>query len=371
MSPEAVEVQQAGTLNDVEFAGSPPWWVFLSVPLVIAAFAWASRRRARGLASLGNPALVQRIVSSVSEGNRVLRAVLVTLAVALICVGLVRPQHGGEAKLVPASGLDLVLVVDYSKSMLARDVYPSRIERLEAELNHFLDDAAERGDRVGVVVFAGRARGFPLTRDTRIHKLFLERADPRRENPGGTAVGKGLALALTFLIDARRTESETPPETKDGEPPPIPPAEADQAIILLTDGEDTASRPLEVADEAARLGVRIYTVGIGSPSGEPIQSFNEQGEPEGFVTDDEGNYLMTRLDEELLQELAKKTEGRYIKVESDRFGLDEVRAMVEDLSRTQRNDEIEIDREESYPFAIVPAFVLLCIALGLGDRRRV
>jgi Ca-activated chloride channel homolog len=302
-------------------------------------------------------------------------AICMSAAVACVVGAIMRPQYGGTAKIVPASGLDIVLAVDYSKSMLAQDVYPSRSERLEAELSRFLDDADRRGERVGVVVFAGNARGFPVTRDLRMLKLYLEKADPRTENPGGTAIGKALQLALTFLVDARRSSDEVlGDEAEAGEGDgrlDAPKPDHDQAIILLTDGEDNASRPLELADHARRLGVRIYTVGIGSKSGEPIQKFDEHGEPAGFVTDDAGNYLMTRIDEDLLQKLADETGGRYVRVDPKAFGLDEVRDMLEDLSRSQREDKIEINREEGFAFLVLPALVLLSLGLALGERRRV
>lgn len=363
----------AGTLDEFVFGARYLWPALAAVPLVAAGFVWASRARRRAMTGLGNPSLVARLTSSVNQGNRVVAAVLVTLAVGLLGLALMRPQYGGTAKIVPASGLDVVLAVDYSKSMLAQDVYPSRSERLEAELARFLDDASARGDRVGVVVFAGNARGFPLTRDARMLKLYLDRADPRSENPGGTAIGKALDLSLAFLVDARRGEEDAVggdegSPVPDGTPPP--PAETDQAIILLTDGEDTASTPMKMAEKAASLGVQIYSVGIGSKSGEPIQKFDEEGNPAGFVTDEEGNYVMTRLDEELLENLAQATGGRYVHVDPEQFGLDEVRTMLEDLSRTQREDTIDIQREEGFWALLIPALLALCIAMALPDRRR-
>lgn len=366
-----------GTLDEVVAANEHLWPLAFTVLAAIGLFAFASHRRAKAMRALGNPVLVSRLVDTVNRPARVISIVAVTLALAFIVGGLLRVQYGGTAKVVPASGLDVVLAVDYSKSMLATDVYPSRSERLEAELAHFLDDADRRGDRVGVVVFAGRPRGFPLTRDSRMLKLYLERADPKTENPGGTGIGRALGLALTFLVDARRADDEVeadadadPKKAEAPEQTPIPPAENDQAIILLTDGEDTETRPLEIAAEAAKLGVRIYTVGIGSRSGEPIQKFNAQGEPDGFVVDDEGNYLMTRLDEDLLGEIAKATGGRYVRVDPEKFGLDEVRTMLEDLSRSQRQDEIEINRDEGFAFFLAPAYLLLLIGFALPRRKR-
>jgi Ca-activated chloride channel family protein len=270
-----------------------------------------------------------------------------------------------------------VLAVDYSKSMLAQDVYPTRSERLEVELARFLDDARARGDRVGVVVFAGNARGFPVTADARVLKTYLAKADPRTEQPGGTAIGRALKLSLQFLVDARIGDAEdlapnprAPFEEPELDPAKVPPPENDQAIILLTDGEDTESRPLEVARDAARLGVRVYTVGIGSKSGEPIRKFDENGEPAGYVTDEKGEYVMTRIDEGLLEEIAQTTGGRYVRIDPDSFGLDEVRGMLEELSRSRRQVTIEIAREEGYAFFAMPALVLLVLALALPERKR-
>lgn len=360
-------------LDDLVFGRFDLWWVLLVVPLAIAAYLWASRQRQAGLRSLGTHALVERLVQSVHVGNRVVAAVLSVLALACVGLGLMRPQYGGVAKIVAASGLDVVLVVDYSKSMLARDVYPSRSERLEAELRRFLERADARGDRVGLVVFAGAARGLPLTRDMRLLGMYLQKADPLTENPGGTAIGKAMRLALNYLIDARRRagdEATAPTTSASGDEAPPPPAEADQVIILLTDGEDTSSRPREMAEEARKLGVRVYTVAIGSRSGEPIQKFTAEGAPDGYQTDEEGNYLMTRVDEPLLQELAKVTGGRYVHIEPERFGLDEVEGWMSDLSRAQREDTVEIHREEGYVFLIVPALLFLALSLAIGDRRR-
>lgn len=372
------EPDELDTLDEVVFHGGHLWPVLLAVPLCVLAFVWAARQRRRAVEALGNPTLVTRLVDSVHHGRRIVIAVAMSAAVAAVGLGLMRLQYGGTAEVIPASGLDVVLAVDYSKSMLAQDVYPSRSKRLEAELSRFIDDAGRRGDRVGAVVFAGAARGFPITPDMRLLKLYLGKADPRFERPGGTNLGKALSRSLAFLIDARRgvddvvaEGSEADAQDEDPSAREIPPAENGQAIVLLTDGEDNASRPLEVAREAARLGIRIYTVGIGSTSGEPIQTFDAQGNPTGFVKDEEtGEYVMTRLDEDTLVQIAELTGGRYVKVEADSFSLDEVRSVLEELSRTQREDTIEIHRDEGFAIPVVIGLVLLCLALALGDRKK-
>lgn len=371
IDPVAVD-PTAGTLDAVDWGRLDWWWAGLAVPIAIGATIWAQRARARARAALGRPELISRLVASVHHGHRLAQAICVTLALACIAIALLRPQYGGKAKVIPASGLDVVLAVDYSKSMLAADVYPTRSERLEAELARFLDDASRRGDRIGVVVFAGAARGFPVTADVRLLKTYLQAADPRTEKPGGTAIGRALKLGLEFLVDARKGDADdaAAAEGSSGEPAAIPPAENDQAIILLTDGEDTESRPLDAAKEAAKLGVRVYTVGIGSKSGEPVQKFDDEGNPDGFVTDENGDYVMTRIDAELLEEVAKLTGGRFVHVDPDHFGLDEIRGLLEGLSRSRREVSIEILRDEGYGFFVIPAVLLLALGLALPDRRR-
>ncbi len=352
-------------LATVVWARTDLAWLPVAAVLVVAAlYAYGVHARRRALRRLGHVPLVERLVASVDPTRRALSTVSAMLAVALAALALVRPQYGGKARVIPASGIDIVLVVDYSKSMLARDVYPSRSERLTAELRHFLDDVRRRGDRVGVVVFAGEPRGLPLTRDTRLVDLYLEKADPRTEEPGGTAIGKAIRLALAFLVDARReAEARAAEEGRTADSPK-------QVVVLMTDGEDTTSDPLGAADEAAKLGIPIYTVGIGSVSGEPIQTFDEEGNPTGYVRDEDGNYVMTRLDEKTLEEIARRTGGRYIRVSSDRFGLDEVREAIEAFGAKAHRDRIEVDREEGFPYLVGPALALLCIALALPDRRK-
>lgn len=374
-----VWAEEGANFAELVFARLGYAWLGLLVPAAVGAYLWAAHQRRAAVERLGNPALLARLLATVDPGKRLIRALATTLGLAAVVLAMMRMQYGGQAEVRPTRGLDIALVVDYSKSMLAQDVYPSRSERLEAELTRFLDESARRGDRVGVVVFAGAPRAFPLTSDMGVLSLFLSHADPRHENPGGTAIGKALDKAIGLLVAVRRDGSEDQDEAGllpdiDAEPEPEQeleaPERADQIIILLTDGEDTVGRPLEVAERAAQLGIRIYAVGIGSTSGEPIMRYDESGEPIGYATDAEGKPQMTRLDAETLERLAKVTKGEYVHVRADDFGLDEVRELVEGLAAAQREESIEIHREEGYMFFLVPAIVLLCLALAIGDRRR-
>ncbi|MFV8752075.1 VWA domain-containing protein [Nannocystaceae bacterium ST9] len=363
-------------LASLVFAKPIAAWLTLAVLAAIAAYVWGARQRRSAIAKLGNAEVLARLISSVDPGKRLAQTILVVVAMALLVLALLRPQYGGVAKVMPSRGLDIVLAVDYSKSMLAQDVYPSRSERLEAELTRFIDESGRRGDRVGVVIFAGEARGFPLTSDAAVLQLFLEHADPRDENPGGTAIGKAIDKSIELLVAVRREDAaaragESPLEIDEAADERETLAEADQIIILLTDGEDTVGDPLKLAERAKQLGIRIYTVGIGSTSGEPVMSYDEKGEPNGYVNDKDGKPVMTRLDGDTLEKLAAATQGEYIHVEADRFGLDRVREQIAELSTAQREQAITIHREEGFVFLLIPALVLLGAALALGERRAV
>jgi Ca-activated chloride channel family protein len=359
----------AANFAELVFAKLGYAWLGLAVLLAIAAYLWAAQQRRLAVERLGNPALLARLLASVDPGKRLIRAILAVLGLAATILGMMRLQYGGTAKVAPTRGLDIVLAVDYSKSMLAQDVYPTRSERLEAELTRFLDESGRRGDRVGVVIFAGEARGFPLTQDMGVLSLFLSHADPRYENPGGTAIGKALDKSIDLLVAVRRENADDELIDPLAEGEVI--EQADQLIILLTDGEDTVGQPLELANRAAQLGIRIYTVGIGSTSGEPVLRYDENGEPVGYATDKDGKPQMTRLDSSTLEQLAEATKGAYVHVDADEFGLDEVRKHVEGLSAAQRESSLEIHREEGFVFFLIPAIVLLALALSVGDRRLV
>ncbi len=360
MQPEV----SSRVFDDFGFLHWERLWLVLGVALAIGAFVWGAHRRKRAMAALGNPQIIARLVQSVSQNGRSVRAGLVVASLAALVFALMRPQYGGVATVSPSTGLDIVLVVDYSKSMLAQDIYPSRSQRVEAELSHFLEDARRRGDRVGLVIFAGAARGLPVTSDLSLLELYLQRADPKTEEPGGTAIGKALNMGVDFLVEARR---DTGAQEQDSV---ADPERSDQALILLTDGEDTESRPLEVAERAASLGIHIYSVGIGSASGEPIVKFDEAGEKIGYQTDEDGNYVLTRLDEETLKGLAEATHGSYVRVDPNNFSLDVLRREFSNLSRAERESTIEIHRQEGYALAVFPALILLCLSLAIGDRRR-
>jgi Ca-activated chloride channel family protein len=327
-------------------------WLLLLVPAVVLAYVAAFSRRKRLLEALGNQVLIARMAASVSVPRKVMRAIYLTLAVALLALALARPQAGGRARLEKQRGLDIVVALDFSKSMLARDIYPSRLERAKRELERLIDRLA--GDRIGLVAFAGETLTYPPTTDYAAVKLFWRDLSPADMPVGGTAIGRAMKASIELLkrLRARGGESRA------------------QVILLLTDGEDTESEPLAVADEAAQLGIKIFAVGIGSRSGELVPQVNADGQVQGYLKDREGKYVTSRLAEDMLNQIASKSGGEYLRADTRRFGVEALEAALSGLKRTENEARLVKQYDEVYEFLVLPAFLLLVGEACVNERRR-
>jgi len=327
-------------------------WLLLAVPAAVLAYALYFAQRRRLLSRLGDAPLIARMTASTSVARKVARAAEVVAALALIAVALARPQAGGRAKLTKQPGLDLVVALDFSRSMLAKDVYPSRLERAKRELERLMDRLG--GDRIGLVAFAGESLTYPPTTDYAAVKLFWRDLGPWDMPVGGTAIGRAMRSGLDLLTRLRAHGGPT----------------RSQVILLLTDGEDTDSEPLDVADEASKLGVKVFTVGIGSRSGELIPEFDEKVEMTGYVKDQDGKYVTSRLGEATLTKIAEKTGGEYFHADPKRFGVEEVERALSGLKRTENEARLVKQYDEVYEVLLLPAFLLLVGEACSSERRR-
>jgi Ca-activated chloride channel family protein len=327
-------------------------WLLLLVPTLVLAYAIAFVRRRRALARLGNPTLIARMSAVTSVPRKVLRAALVCLAVGLLALAVARPQASGRAHLEKQRGLDLVVALDFSKSMLARDIYPSRLERAKRELERLMDKLS--GDRVGLVAFAGETLTYPPTTDYDAVKLFWRDLSPADMPVGGTAIGRALSRATEMLTRLRAAGGET----------------RDQVILLLTDGEDTESQPLDAARAAAKVGIKVFAVGIGSRSGELVPESNEGETAAGYVKDRDGKYVTSRLDEDLLAKLAAETGGGYLRADAQHFGVEAIEAALAGLKRTESEARLVRQYDESFEYLLLPALLLLLVEACLGEQRR-
>jgi Ca-activated chloride channel homolog len=336
----------------VRFANPHALWLLLTVPAAVLAYAVAFAQRRRLLARLGDAPLVAKMAAEVSVGRKRARAALVVLALALTATALARPQAGGRARLTKQPGLDMVVALDFSRSMLAKDVYPSRLERAKHELEQLMDGLA--GDRIGLVAFAGETLSYPPTTDYAAVKLFWRDLNPWDMPVGGTAIGQAMHASLDLLTRLRAKGGPT----------------RAQVILLLTDGEDTDSEPLAMADEASKLGVKVFTVGIGSRSGELIPEYDETGKVTGYVKDADGKYVTSRLAEDMLVQIAQKTAGEYFHADPKRFGVDEIAHALAGLKRSEDEARVVKQYDEVYELLLLPAFLLLVGEACMSERRR-
>ncbi|HEY1585993.1 MAG TPA: VWA domain-containing protein, partial [Polyangia bacterium] len=214
-------------------------WVLAIVPILVVAYALDGQRRRRLLERIGHHQMIARMTATFSPARRRWRAVLPVAGVALLVLALARPEVPGRAKLTESRGLDLVVALDFSKSMLARDIYPTRLDRAKAELARFIDTL--KGDRVGLVAFAGETMSYPLTVDYEAAKLFWRDLSPDDMPVGGTDLGRALTVATDELVRVRAREGKKRPA---------------QVILLITDGEDTEGKGIDAARKAAALGIK-------------------------------------------------------------------------------------------------------------------
>ncbi|MDE6374987.1 MAG: VWA domain-containing protein [Alistipes sp.] len=325
------------------FANPQYLWLLTAVPAFVLLFWLAARNRRRRLARFGREETLRELMPEASTGRTTLKFILFCAAFALLALAAARPQFGSKLREEKAQGIEMMLAVDVSNSMLAEDFEPNRLERTKYAVNKLFDGL--RQDRVGLVVFAGEPKvQLPITSDYRMAKAFARRIDPSLVPVQGTAIGKALEQSLlAFSGDSEEARS--------------------RAIILITDGENHEGDALTVARRAAEMGIRIYTVGIGTPEGAPIRIGGE------FIQDEKGDMVVSKLDEEMLSRIAEITGGAYVRATKQSIGLEEIVKSINDLEQTELSTVRFEEYNEQYQYLLAAALVLLLIEFLLLDRR--
>ena len=352
----------AGSGDGLDLSGglriADPVWIhgaWLAVLIVVLALIARGASR-RAYARLGEAAVVRPLVDRAGGWRRFVRALLVTVSVVSLAVALARPQLGERTTTVEQRGRELVFVIDVSRSMLARDLAPSRLERAKIWINDLVDEMG--GDRVGLVAFAGAPTvKVPLTSDRAFFRLALERLDPDSAPRGGTMLGDAIRKAVDDVFEAKN-EDGTPVDSG-----------RFRDIILITDGEDQESFPVRAAVQAGELGVRIIALGLGNSSqGTPVPL---TAESDLFVRY-EGERVLSRLDADTLREIARAVPGNaFLEVGTDEIDLAEVyRDLIASAAQTSFGTAEVTNYEERFvPFGAL-ALVLLVGEMLIGDGRR-
>lgn len=328
----------------------PAYLACLAVAAAIGVFALivALRRRAAVTRAVGER-LAAIIAPGVSTVRPAVQVGFYTVGLLLFAFALAQPQCGSHAELTKRRGIDVVVALDASKSMYARDVAPSRIDRAKLELSSLLDEL--KGDRVAIIAFAGDAFvQCPLTSDYSAAKLFLRAVDPEAMPQGGTNIGAALLLARQVFDGADRGSK-------------------DKVVVLISDGEDMIGEVGEGLESLKEGGIRVFAVGIGSEQGEPIPLLNKAGEVVGYRKDEGGQTVMTRLDRAGLVRLAEATQGEFFH-QPRSVAMGEVVARIDQLQKNELESRITVRYREAFQPFVAAGLFFLAVGMLLRPSRR-
>ena len=326
-------------------------WLLFTTMLILGSF-----QRGRATKRFGDPSLVGRLETFDATGRRTVKGGLLVLALLFAFLALARPQFGHGTRLIPATNLDIVIVLDYSKSMYARDVAPSRIARAKAEVGRLIRDLP--GARFGAIAFAGEPMSFPLTSDGGAIAQFFRQLEPNDMPIGGTATARALERARELFAHD--------PKSKDHV----------RVIVLVTDGEDLEGDPINVAEACASEGTRIDVVQIGGRLPEPIPEVGPDGKVVGLRKDEDGKLITTELSAEGEAQLAKvasTTHGTIVRSEHGETGIDAIGRELQHMMREELSEKVETVYAEEYAWPLGAALLLLMLEAALDEaptRRR-
>lgn len=318
-------------------------WLLWLIPLLIAVWEVAGLLTRRRLARFGRIETIRQLMPDASPARHRIKFILFNVAMVLLILALARPQFGSKLREVKSRGIEMMLVVDVSNSMLAEDFQPNRLERTKYAIDKLFDGLHQ--DRVGLVVFAGDAVvQLPITSDYRMAKSFTRKISPLMVSAQGTDIGKAISLAAMSFSE------------KGANP-------TGRVIVLVTDGEGHDAGAVEAAERAAAEGIRIFTIGIGTPEGAPIRIDGE------FIQDENGEMVVSKLGEPLLEQIAQITDGAYIRSTNQSIGLDEIVRTINSMDQgelaTLRFEEFN----EQFQYLVGLAIVILLLEFLLLDRR--
>src|SRR5438876_4587436 len=330
--------------------GAPEWlWGLLLIPLLVALFVSAERRGFRRLQEFVSARLLPQLAGTVDRPRRMTRFVLQLFGLSLAIISLAQPRWDYTFEDVKRKELDLLIAVDTSRSMLSNDVQPNRLERVKLAVQDLINGL--QGDRVGLIAFAGRAfLQAPLTIDYDAVVEAINDLDTKSIPEGGTNISSAIALAMQSFGKS---------------------ATGNRALIIFTDGEELSGDAIKTAKEAADAGVRIFTVGVGTPQGSLIPITGDDGQT-AFVKDSAGQVVKSKLDDKRLHEIAQTTGGFYLHLESGLRTIQQVQS--EGLAKMQAAEmDVRLSRRpiERYEWPLGAALIALALSMLVSERKRV
>ena len=319
------------------------WWL-ITIPVFVITYIVYAKRKQRQLTEFGDPELMAQLMPDASKSRPIWKFGMLIVALILLIVAAARPQYGQKEKTVKRQGIEVMVALDISNSMLAEDVAPNRLDRAKQMLSKMIDNMVD--DKVGLVVFAGDAfTQLPITCDYVSAKMFLNTISPTLIPTQGTAIGAALQTAITSF---GAQESE-----------------AGRAIILITDGENHEDDAIAAAKKANELGMQVFVIGIGKPEGAPIPKPGTND----YFKDRAGQVVVSRLNEEMCQQIAVAGNGAYVRCDNTNTAMRALQQELDRIATTELESTVYADYNEQYQSFVLIALLLLAIEFFILSRK--
>ncbi len=327
------------------FANSYYFWLFALIPVFVLLFILFMHWRKQSLEKYGDFTVIRQLMPGYSVAKPILKWIGFLLILSLLIVALADPQTGSRLEKVKRKGIDLMICLDVSNSMLAQDIKPDRLERAKQSITRLIDNL--EGDRIGIIVFAGKAyTQLPITTDYAAAKMFINTINTSIIPTQGTAIAEAIETASAGFGESKHNK----------------------AIVVITDGEDHEGSVLEQTEAAVKKGIMVYTIGMGLPEGAPIPQYSGTIQT-GYKKDREGNTIMTRLDETLLQRIASVGKGMYVRATTSETGLNKIFDDISKIEKSEIEEKQYSDYEDQFQYFVALALFFLILDLFIFERK--
>ena len=333
------------------FANIEMFWWLLTIPVAITAYIYFTHRKRKQLLAFGDLELMEQLMPNASHMRGHVKFGLALLALAILIIASARPQFGQSERTEKRQGIEAVIALDISNSMLAEDVAPNRLDRAKQMMSKLIDQMVD--DKIGVVVFAGDAFiQLPITCDYVSAKMFLNTIKPELIKTQGTAIGQALNTSMRCFGTLNPEDEKTI-------------ANANRAIILITDGENHEDDAVAVAQRAKELGIKIIVVGIGKPEGSPIPMPGTND----FRKDREGRVVVSKLNEQMCREIANAGNGIYVRCDNTNTAMKTIEKEIDKIATQEIETQVFTDYNEQFQSFALIALLIILVDFFIFNRK--
>jgi Ca-activated chloride channel family protein len=321
-------------------------WALLTLPAIVLIYLIQLKRKSKNLLTFAEHNLLVKIIPSRSKTKPFLKMTLLCIGIALIVIAIANPQIGSRLEEIKREGVDIMICIDVSNSMKAEDLKPNRLQHAKQSIVRLIDYLKD--DRIGIIVFGGEAYvQLPITTDYNAAKLFLTQIDFGIVPIQGTAIGSAIDLSLKSFDKKSSTK---------------------KSVIVISDGENHEDDAVKIAEQAAEQGITVNTIGLGSPEGTPIPEYSGSKNT-GFKKDNEGNTVITKLNETMMQEIALAGKGVYARDNNTSTALSAVFNQINSMEKNQFGSKVFTDYESRFQYFITGAILFLLAELIITNKR--